>query len=53
MLLAISDAYLSDFTQVFVSKETSYVKISSLYKWWKFTLQIVFFFFECVVITTR
>ena len=46
VLITISDVYFSDFEQVFACKETSYVRVSSLYKWWKFTLQIIFFFFE-------
>ena len=51
MSLAISDFYFSAFEQVFSCKETSYVKVSNLYKWWQFTLEIIFFFFEWVVIT--
>ena len=45
MSLAISDVYFSGFEQVFACKETSYVKVSSLHKWSKFTLQITSFFF--------
>ena len=35
----------------FAYKETSYAKVSNLCEWWKFTLQIMFFFFEWAVIT--
>ena len=50
---AISYVYFSGFEQVFTCKETIYVKVGNLYKRWKLTLQIIFFFFEWVVITIR
>ena len=52
MSLAISAVSISGFQQVLACKKVSYVKVSNLYKWWKFTLHIIFFFFEGVV-TTR
>ena len=51
MSLVISNVFISGFEQVFASKETSCIKFSNLYKWWK--LQIIFFFFEWVVTTIR
>ena len=42
--------YFAGFKQVFACKESSFVKVSNLYKCWKFTLQIIFFLFEWVVI---
>ena len=46
MSFAISAVHISDLKQVFACKGTSYVKISNVYKWWKCTLQMIFFFFE-------
>ena len=45
--------YVSGFEQVSAFKEMSYVKVSNLYKWWMFTLQIIFFFFVWVLVTIR
>ena len=53
MSLAIFGGYFSSFKQVFACKETSYAKVSKLYKWWKFMLQIIFVFFKWVIITIR
>ena len=53
MSLAISVVFISDSEQVFASKELSYDKVSNLYKWWKCTLEIIFFFFEWEVRTIK
>ena len=42
MSLAIN-VVISDFQQVFAGKETSYVKVSNLCKWWEYMLQIIIF----------
>ena len=44
MSLVISSVYFSGFKQVLACKETSHVKVSNLYKWWKCMLKIVFLF---------
>ena len=53
MSLAIFAVFISTFQQVFACRESSYLKFSNLYKWWKWTLQMIFFFSEWLVITTR
>ena len=53
ILLAIPDIYFSAFERIYACKETSYVKVSILYKWRIFMSQILFFFFEWVIITIK
>ena len=41
--LPIYVVFNSSFKQVFACEETSYVKVSHLYKWWKSTLEMISF----------
>ena len=46
MSLTISDGIFPSWKTFPREKEMSYGENNNLHKWWKFTLQIIFFFFE-------